>query len=61
MRPIRLAILRTLNDRRVTSELSKVDRRAWEIRVVGDEVAGEDMTASLPPLRHLLKQVGHRV
>ena len=33
---MQLAILWTLNDRRVACELSKVDRRAWQIRVVAD-------------------------
>ena len=29
--------------------------------IKGDEVAAEDMTASVPTLPHLLKQVGQRV
>ena len=44
---------------RITRALNSVLTSAKAIN--GDEVAAEDITASVPTLRHLLKQVGHRV
>ena len=44
---------------RITRALDSLLTTAKAIK--GDEVAAEDMTASVPTLRYLLKQVGHRV
>ena len=44
---------------RITRALDSLLTTAKAIK--GDEVAAEDMTASVPTLRLSLKQVGHRV
>ena len=44
---------------RITRALDSVLTSAKAIK--GDKRAAEDMTASVPTVRHLLKQVGHRV
>ena len=49
VQPVLLAILWTLDNRRVRCELSKVDLRAWELRVLaGDEVLRLAVLDSLP-------------
>jgi len=49
VQPVLLAILWTLDNRRVRCELSKVDLRAWQLRVLaGDEVLRLAVLDNLP-------------